>query len=172
MALAPGEKQKRYRERQRAITEQRAREALKRAPVRSPYVHGSFAEFISGKSLLLHENLDAVGVIVDGDLDTDQQAFASQYFRDEPIDALQRATGLVGVFIDAATELSELINAFKLQEIERAIDNAIQASATLPQGDVQLMKQAFAEVERLKAIRTALRKPTRISLPTIYADGE
>ncbi len=41
--------------------------------------------------------------------------------------SLNVATGLVGAFIDAAKELSALINEFKLQEIDAAMKNASPA---------------------------------------------
>jgi hypothetical protein len=173
VALSPADKQRRYRERQRVLAEQRAREALIGFAERPSYVEGSFGEYLAGKHLELEENLDALGIVIDGtSLDEEPQRFRSQVVREEPIDALQRASGLVDVFIDAAKELADKINAFKLQEIERAIEDAIADSAALPRGDVEALKTSFAEIERLKAIRTALRKPTRLTIAAIRADDE
>lgn len=163
------ERSRETRERQKA----RARAAITAVAAPGSYIKGSFGEFVGDKHLDLYENLDAFGVFVAGSaLDENVQEFETQLARDEPLTPLQRAEGIVDAFIDGARELSELINEFKLQEIERAIDAAIEASANLARGDVAAVKAAFAEIERLKAIRSDLQKSTRHVMPTIRARGE
>lgn len=169
MVKSPAERSREFRERQRA----KAREHMTTVAAPPAYLRRSFADFLGASSLMLDENLDAFGVHIDGTgLDEDVQRFASQYEHEEPLNSLQRATALVGVFIDAAAELATLINRYKLEEIERAIDAAVEASANLPRGDVEALKASFAEIDKLKAIRTDLRTPKRFTFPAVTAKGE
>lgn len=168
MAKTAAERTREFRERQKAA----AHAALLESRKPEPYLRRSFAEFLAHQSLMLDENLDAFGIRFDGDLATDVQKFHSEYERDEPLTSLQRATGLVDVFIDAAQELACLINQYKLAEIETAIDAALEASSNLPRGDVEALKASFEEIDRLKAIRSDLRKPTRHTFLSVRASGE
>lgn len=169
MALTNAEKVRAYRERKKA----RARRQVTTVSETPTYLRRPFSEFIAGKSLLLDENLDAFGVQIAGTgFDEEAQEFETQHVRDEPLNSLQRATALVSVFIEAAGELATLINQYKLDEIERAIDDAVEASANLPRGDVDALKASFVEIDRLKAIRTELRTPKRFTFPAITVKGE
>lgn len=169
MVKSPAERSREFRERQKA----RAREQVTAVSETPTYLRRSFADFIAGKSPLLDENLDAFGVHIAGTgFDQEVQEFESQHVRDEPLNSLQRATALVSVFIEAAGELATLINQYKLDEIERAIDDAVEASANLPRGDVDALKASFVEIDRLKAIRTELRTPKRFTFPAVTAKGE
>ena len=170
MAMTNAEKVRAYRERQKA----NAKAALTNAPVPADYVRGSFAAFVGDRLLMLDENLDAFGVQIAGRdfLTTEVQDFPSQHVRETRLTALQRAVGLVDVFLDAAQELADLVNAFKLQEISKAIEDAVTASANSPRGDVAALKAALAEIDRLKAIQADLQKPTRHTEPATRAKGE
>lgn len=162
MAKSPTDRSREFRERRKA----QARAALTKAPVPPNYLRRSFAKFVGDRHLDLYENLDAFGVFVDGSqLDEEVQQFRSQYRREKPLDALQRATALVDVFIEAAGELAVLINQHKVAELERAIEAAVEASANLPRGDVAAVKASLAEIDRLKAIRKELSSPRRYTFP-------
>ncbi|SOE08503.1 hypothetical protein SAMN05877838_0225 [Hoeflea halophila] len=149
------------------------REGLLEASKLPDYAITSFEEFVGNRSLEFYENLDAFGVDVLGsELNEAKQEFRSEFERDEPLTAMQRAEGLANVFIDAATELAALINAYKLEEIETAINDAEVRSANLPRGDVEALKASFAEIEHLKAIQSQLRRPTRHTMATFRAKQE
>lgn len=169
MAKTPAERTKAFRERQKA-----AQQAALTTPRKAPaYVSEKFSKFVCDRILEFDENLDAFGIRIMGTaLSVEVQDFPSEHQHDEPLTSLERTIALVDVFVDAAKELAELVNAFKLQEIERAIEHAIQQSADLPRGDVEALKASFAEIERLKAIRSDLRKPTRHTVASIRAQGE
>ncbi|ADH89373.1 hypothetical protein Snov_2075 [Ancylobacter novellus DSM 506] len=169
MAKSATERSREFRERQL----QRTKAKLKAAPARPAYLAGSFADFMRGRHLDLYENLDAFGVFINGSsFDEDQQTFQSQVHRDEPLDSLQRATALVEVFTDAASELACAINEYKLAEVQRAIDAAFARAAALPPGNVEALKAEWAEAERLKALQAGLRTPKRHTFPGITTKGE
>lgn len=161
--MTSAEKMRALRQRQKA-----AQEAARRARPRTPaYLKSSFADFLRGRTPELLENLDAYGAHLSGtSLDEEIQHFPTQRDLDEPLTALERAIGLADAFADAASELSLLINQYKLAEIERAIEESIERSTHLPPGDVEAMKAAWAETDRLKRIRSDLRKTVR---PTIFS---
>lgn len=164
------ERMRKHRER---LREEERQAALGLSPVAMNYAKDPFSAFMKDRHLDLYENLDAFGVFVDGThFDEDPQQFRTQAAPDKPIDALQRATALVEIFIEAAGELATTINEFKLAEIERAIENAFAASAKLPRDDVEALKASFAEIDRLKAIRTGLRTPKRHTIPATTTKGE
>lgn len=128
---------------------------------------------MDGRHLDLEENLDAYGVHISGtDLGEEVQAFDTEMRWEKQFTSLERARGMMGVFLDAAKELAALINQYKLQEVEAAINAACEVSANLPRGDVEALKKSFAEIERLKGIRTELRRPTRHMLLAVDATGE
>lgn len=169
MAKSSAERVRAYRERKRAEVE------ASRGKFFAPpsYLKRSFSKWLGDQTFVSDEALDSLGVSIEGTwLNSEIQTFPSQFERDEPITALQRAVALAEVFADAAAELSAFVNAYKLEEIERAINEAVVASANLPRGDVDALKSSFAEIERLKEIRSNLRKPSRLTLPAIRAEGE
>ncbi|WP_223476551.1 hypothetical protein [Oricola indica] len=131
MALSNAEKQRRYRERQRLKKE--ARSARPSEDDLKPFLKTPFSEFLKERSsnTMFHENLHWVGVEVEGDLESDHPSFemAAEWPEWAGVDpnSLNVATGMVGVFIDAAKELSTLINTYKLQEIDRAMSTASPA---------------------------------------------
>jgi hypothetical protein len=169
MAKTPAERTREHRERQKA----NERESLLR-PVATPdYVQTPFHVFMEGRHVEFEENLDAYGIQISGtDLGEEVQTFETEAPWEKPFTSLERARGMMGVMLDGAKELAALINEYKLQEIEHAIDAALKVSADLPRGDVEALKKSFAEIERLKAIRSELRKPTRHTLLSVGAKGE
>jgi hypothetical protein len=136
MALSNAEKQRRYRERMKEI--QKGPEARKKAikPTEdelAPFLQSSFGEFVAARSsnILFNETLHWCGVELNVDLENDHPDFERaadwrEWSGIEPT-SLNVATGLVGAFIDAAKELSMLINEFKLQEIDEAMKTASPA---------------------------------------------
>lgn len=122
MALTSAEKQRRYRERQKA----KAR-AARAKPSPGPIAFGqSFSEFLRERSTRLQflEGLDWVGVDVRGNLEDDNNPVGRpDEWADEGIEVttLNRAAAMVDTFIDAAKELSDLINEYKLADIERQL---------------------------------------------------
>ncbi|WP_412033159.1 hypothetical protein ACLIR7_07265 [Nitratireductor aquimarinus] len=149
MALSPAEKQRRFRERQR--------EKAKASPDQTKAVTvRPFSEFIGNRTLMLDENLDAFGIQISGNfLSEEIQTFDSEKQHDEPMTALERATGLVGVFIDAAKELSELINEYKIEEI-----------------DQQMASAPAAKRIQLETLRKRLSKRTSHFFPVIEVKGD
>lgn len=169
MAKSAAERTREYRQRQK----EKMREGMLEASKLPDYAKSSFEEFLGKRILELDENLDALGVQVLGSsLNEKKQEFPSEYKRDEPLTALQRAEGLADVFIDAANELAALINAYKLEEVEKAINDAEVESANLPRGDVEALKASFANIERLKRIQSQLQRPTRHTLASYRAKDE
>lgn len=175
MAMTPAEKQRRYRERlaRKAKTEAKMKLTLRLANEPVTYLGQPFSSFVGDRHFELFENLDAFGIRVVGNfLDEEIQRFDSQKQWEPPLSALQRAEGLVDVFIDAAREIAQLVNAFKLEELKNAIGEAIDRSANLPRGDVKALRQAIDEIDRLKGIQAQLEKPTRHTILATRADGE
>lgn len=169
MAMSSAEKMRALRTRRKAERE----DARRRPPKSATYIKGKFSEFVGNRTLDLHENLDAFGAFIAGSgLDEEHQTFASQVGREAPLTSLERAHGLQGAFLDAAKEIAELINAFKLAEIEQAIEGALEHREALPKGDVVALKAALAEIERLMSIRSELRRPTRHSMASVAARAE
>lgn len=169
MAKSAAERTREHRQRQK----QKMREGMLE-PSRMPdYAVNRFEQFVGNRLLEFYENLDAFGVDILGtELNEAKQEFRTEFERDEPLTALQRAKGMADVFIDAATELAALINAYKLEEIETAIKDAEIRSANLPRGDVEALKASFANIERLKAIQAQLQRPTRHTLASYRAKDE
>ena len=169
MAKTSAERTREYRDR---IKRQQRESALQ--PIPAPaYVQTPFHAFMDGRHLELDENLDAYGIHISGsDLSEEVQTFETEAPWERPFTSLERARGMMGVMLDGAKELAALINEYKLQEIEAAIDAAHEISADLPRGDVEALKKSFAEIERLKAIKSELRKPTRHTLLSVDAKGE
>ncbi|MGV8832750.1 MAG: hypothetical protein ACOH2N_12310 [Devosia sp.] len=172
MALTPAEKQKAYRKRQK--------DARKKAPDQSTaFIKLPFHEYVARHGLGMEENLDAAGIHISGSLEDAVQVFETEAdwdsFDTPGIDiktSLGRATIMVGSLLDAATELAGVINDFKLAEVDTAIENAFTASAGLRRDDVEGLKASYAEIDRLKAIQTQLRKQVRRMIPATQVKGE
>jgi hypothetical protein len=151
MALSNAEHQRRFRERKK-----KAREA---APDLSGVaLSRPFSDFIGPDRILeLDENLDSLGVrITDSNfLRTEVQRFESEFARDEPLTALERAEALVGAFINAANELATLVSLYKREEIDR-----------------QLPSARGAQRLKLQQLRKALEKRTSHFFPVIKVKGD
>jgi hypothetical protein len=75
--------------------------------------------------------------------------------------ALGRAERMVVAFIDSARALAKLIQLFKLQEIDAAIERLSRRKLATPADRTK----AFTEHKRLNAIRARLTKEVRHSFP-------
>lgn len=169
MAKSSVERMREYRERMKAKERETRLE-----PIPAPaYVQTPFNAFMEGRHVDFEENLDAYGIHISGtDLGEEIQKFETEAPWEHTFTSIERARGMMSVMLDAAKEIAALINEYKLQEIDVAIDAAHEVSASLPRGDVDALKKSFAEIERLKAIRSELRKPTRHTLLSVDAKGE
>lgn len=111
--------------------EGRARRA-KPKPVLDPIMatpFHSFATFLRGReaNFSLPENLHWVGIEIETDLTQDEPKLDRAAEWQElgvEVNSLTVATAMTEIFIDAAKELSGLINAYKLEEIDRQMQNA------------------------------------------------
>jgi hypothetical protein len=166
MALSPSEKQKRYRERQKA-----AKEAARKRELFAPQADDPTATFWRAPiNELVHgfdfeEALDALGYENLGSFHHPAPTYssgASVSLSGQP--ALERFTGLAEVFLDAARELHQFVNAYKVAEIEARIKELEQAPGT----DPAIKELAIA---RLKDIRAALNREFRRSFPEISVKG-
>lgn len=98
----------------------------------APYLQSSFGDFLKDHAdqTLFYETLHWCGVRVDVNLESDQPKLGTaENWRAVGIEpnSLNIATTLVDAFIEAAKELSVLINEYKLQEIDRAMETASPA---------------------------------------------
>lgn len=129
MAKTSTERMRELRARQKA--EAKA-ERLKPTPVLNPLISKpsrSFAVFMKEReaNFMLPENLHWVGIEIEADLTQDQPKLDRAGDWQEmglEVDSLTVATAMAEILIDAAKELSGLINAYKLEEIERQMQNA------------------------------------------------
>lgn len=174
MALTPAEKQKRYRDRQRA---------KKEVELKRP-------ESIDGKSLYKQPfyewledddswscavmNFDIAGI--EPPLfhdDSDPQSFEGEIEKsDGPLapggGSLARAEILVGQLIDAAGEIAESINNYKRHELKMRISELEQRDLS----DPAIRKQALADIVRLQKMRDQLSKRVRFTFQQWKATGE
>ena len=125
MALTPAEKQKAYRERQK--------ERLKSAPdAARSFIVNNFAAFLERADpqelIFIDDTLDSIGLEIGTPLTTDVDPGWREEWEDfgsQNLGALSRAERMVGGFLDMARVLAELINQFKLREIETALQKQI-----------------------------------------------
>jgi len=170
MALSNAEKVRRYRERQKAA--QRTASDLTHPHIAAPFYLAAqvdpnwsdveLAFDLMGIEPPTFEDDGGPHSSGSGGLD-DEEAYENV-----PANSLGRAEVMVGSLLDAATALSLIINRFKLAEIEKAIEASTSAEDKLDRDDVAGLKAAWAETERLKALRTELRKQVRRLFPAIH----
>lgn len=180
MALTPAEKQKRYRERRK--------ERAKSAPDLTPIKQDAFAalfktieEWPAAKRLpddlgeiahqlsFLGETLASIGYALPDfskEYDPEWHEFGGWGTPDRG--ALGKAERMVGAFIDSAQALAEIINTFKLREIEAAKAEIAARDLSTPEAK----RQAIADGVRLDKIERRLRKEYRRSFPAIDVKEE
>lgn len=83
--------------------------------------------------------------------------------------ALERATGLVGAFLDAAIELSTTIAVFKMRALDLAAEAAMREASDIK--DEDQLRAKFAEVNHIHDIQLAMLKRVRHDFPTIEVKG-
>lgn len=166
MALSPAEKQKRYRE--------RLREELKTAPDATPAAGPTFAAWIAQADgemaqqlSFIDEALDAVGFAFP-DLSQDVDPQWRDEWGVENRGALGKAERMVDAFIDSAKALSEVLNAYKLEQVKAAQSRLSQSKPKSPEAMAWVVQRAIA----LSKIESRLRKEVRHSFPAIAAKGE
>lgn len=146
MAKTPAEYQRAYRERKKA-QERAARTVLR--PVLDPITSDattSFADFYRSREsvMLAPESLDWVGVeIVTGLADEPPKLPKADLWREQGLEvtSLTVAAARMEVFIDAAKELAELINAYKIEEIDRQLKDA----SPVKKGQLEALKKRLAK---------------------------
>lgn len=171
MVISEAERKRLYRQKQREIE----RATIKETKKIPEYLSRPFSEFFKEREFyMFEENLDAFGIQITGAdiLATEPQIFYSEYTHEAPVSSLQRAVGMVETLIDSAKELAELINAYKIQELEKAIPRALETNMKLPRDDIEALKKSISEIDKLKAIQADLRKPTRHTMHSTRSPHE
>lgn len=155
--------------RERQLKKLALRDTLKTEKEVPSFLRHEFSVYLAGHAptLELDENLDFVGVDIRGDLFDEVQSFKTHAEVETPKTALTRAIAMVGVFIDAAQELSRLVNSYMLAEVEEAIESAMAKHSKVSRADAAGKKALYAEIERLMAVRSELQKSVRQSFPNI-----
>ncbi|NSZ06503.1 hypothetical protein G6M14_09040 [Agrobacterium tumefaciens] len=146
MAKTPAEYQRAYRERKKA-QEKAERPVLR--PMLDPLQSAptrSFADFYRERqsTILFPESLEWVGVETTGDLANEPPKLEkADLWKEQGIEvnSLAVAAARMEVFIDAAKELAELINAYKLEEIDRQMQNA----SPVKKGQLEALKKRLAK---------------------------
>jgi len=134
MAKTRAEIQKEYRERKKA--EAQAKRA-KPTPTVNPLISQtsrSFAAFLKEREshIMFPESLHWVGIEIGADLTSERPRLEMAKAWQEmglKVDSLTVATAMVEVLTEAAKEIAEYINAFKLEEIEHQLAIAAPAKA-------------------------------------------
>lgn len=164
MALSPAERQQRRRD--------KLKDELKAAPdAASGFITGSFAKFLNSEDpqelSFINETLDSVGMHIGTPLTTDKDPDWRPEWGTENRGSLGRAERMVDAFIDSARALAELINRFKLAEIDGALER-LERQKLSSKAD---KKKAFDDAVRLNEIRTRLTKEVRHTFPQHTVKG-
>lgn len=168
MALTPTERQRRHRE--------RLKERRKAAPdLTDAFQNRRFAEFVqsdpeaTGNTIpFIAETLGSVGIYEETSLETDADPYHREEWGTPNRGALGRAERMVDALIDSAKALAELINRYKLQEIDAAITRLENKKLN----SKEARKAAFQESARLAEIRKRLTREVRHSFPSITVKEE
>ncbi|MCZ7930839.1 hypothetical protein O9X90_00800 [Agrobacterium leguminum] len=146
MAKTSTERMRELRARQKA---QAKAERLKPTPVPNPLISRpsrSFATFLKEReaNFMLPENLHWVGIEIETDLMQDQPKLDRTAEWQElglEVNSLTVATAMAEILIDSAKELSGLINAYKLEEIDRQMQNA----SPVKKGQLEALKKRLGK---------------------------
>ncbi|MFO1099032.1 MAG: hypothetical protein U1E81_12415 [Xanthobacteraceae bacterium] len=124
---------------------------------------GDFAKFLQDdpNHLLpfIRETLDSVGLYEQTPLETDADPYHREEWGTANRGALGRAERMVDALIDSAKALAELINRYKLNEIDAAIARLENKKLETKEA----RKAALQESVRLNAIRKQLAREVRHS---------
>jgi hypothetical protein len=185
MALTPAEKQRQYRERQKAKKEQERMEArgnikehVRKAPTpdqtwsipTAPFTGflktDPEAQFFMS---FMAETLGSFGANLNPPLGEGGDPQWHEYDWHTPNrEELGRAERIAGGFLDIGCQLYEIINAYKLREIDKAIAELEASTPSTPEEH----KQALARAVQLNKIRAQLNKKERRTIPAITVKGE
>lgn len=146
MAKTQAEIQKAYRERKKA---QAKAEQAKPMPSVDPLMANpgrTFAAFLKEHetNFMLPENLHWVGIELETDLTADTPELERKADWEDmglEVNSLTVATSMTAILIDAAKELAELINAYKIEEIDRQLQDA----SPVKKGQLEALKKRLAK---------------------------
>lgn len=146
MAKTQAEIQKAYRERKKA---QAKSQRVLPTPVLDPVMASptrAFAAFLKEReeNFMLPENLHWVGIELETDLTAERPKLDRAGDWEEmglEVNSLTVATSMTAILIDAAKELAELINAYKIEEIDRQMQDA----SPVKKGQLEALKKRLAK---------------------------
>lgn len=176
MVLSPAEKQRHYRERQRAAKEAADRLAQEKIDTLFP---ATFHEFFNdhGDNTTFHMAFDAMGMDAPTFTDNaDPKSLSGEIenieYGDNPYQgytgSLGRAENMIEQLIDATVSLSGIVNAFKRDQITARLNEIEHADLA----DPAARKAAMGEVVRLSKLLERLSKPARWNFPQWQLKGE
>lgn len=167
MALTPAEKQRAYRDRQRA------KERMQPESAR-PFLKQSFSNFVEEQAGLSDFDLSLEIAGIEPPTFSDERGPSEYVLNDvmqdveKPFDgfdgAIGRAEVIIGCLLDAATELAHQVNRYKVSEIEARL-------AELQNADKDDRVNVIEEAVRLNKIKDQLGKQVRRSFPQWKVTG-
>lgn len=176
MVLSPAEKQRHYRERQKAAKEAADRLAQEKIDTLFPATfHGFFNDH--GDNTTFHMAFDAMGMDAPEFTDNaDPKSLSGEIenieYGDNPYQgytgSLGRAENMIEQLIDATVSLSGIVNDFKRDQITARLVEIEQADLA----DPAARKAAMGEVVRLNKLLERLSKPARWNFPQWKLKGE
>ncbi|WP_105386072.1 hypothetical protein [Neorhizobium alkalisoli] len=146
MAKTRAEIQREYRERKKA---QAKAEQARPTPSIDPLMRNperTFAAFLKEReaNFMLPENLHWIGIELGTDLTDERPKLDRAADWEEmglEVNSLTVATSMTAILIDAAKELAELINAYKIEEIDRQMQDA----SPVKKGQLEALKKRLAK---------------------------
>ncbi|PTV93969.1 hypothetical protein C8J27_11018 [Rhodobacter aestuarii] len=179
MALSNAEKVRRYRERQKAKKQAELKKPSTQntAVFQKPFFevftlddqydsqYANSLELAGIQPLYFEDDSGPESVTLDdlGDLDADE---FSNPFGASRGSSLGKAEVLIGCMLDAASDLADRVNEYKINEIRARIAEIENSDLS----DPETKRAAFATVTELNAMIAELRKEFRFSLPRWKAD--
>jgi hypothetical protein len=173
MALSPAEKQKAYRERQKK--EQQSIEDSSYRYLKTPFYECAEEDPNWSSVTLAFEMLGMEPPEFADDRGPEAFAFdhcfstdaqKQEVFAAHP-GSIGRADAMVGILLDAASELADIVQKFKLREL----DARLREIEKMDLSDADARKRALDEVAHIEKIKDALGKKTRRPLPQWEAKG-
>lgn len=160
MALTPAEKQKRYRDRLKVREKTLPDGAM-------PYLRRPFYEFLNDdRREEVAVYLDSVGMQFPTFSDDSDLGWEAEHDGDDR-GSLGRAERLVGALLDTASELARMLNAYKQEEIDRAI---VEFDAQLENPNTR--PAALKEIVKLTDLRKQLDRAVRWPMPQWKTKGD
>jgi len=173
MALTNSERQRKFREKKKEVE----RSAPDEASLAQEIAPMSFSAFLKGyedwesgkhnELMFIGETLDSIGQAFP-DLEVDKDPEWRPEWSVENKGSLGRAERMVDGWIDCAKTLSELINQFKVERVNRALE-ILSAS---DMSDPERRKQVLAKIVKLEKVKERLQKEVRHSFRVTSVKGE